>query len=79
MSRVIKVEDKVYLELDMIRDKGETFSQIIERLLQARLKMFETLNMIEGVLRYEKFKQETILKAIKKRQGAGVGSGESEQ
>ncbi|GAI55328.1 unnamed protein product, partial [marine sediment metagenome] len=41
MSKAIKVEDQVYLELDMIREKGETFSQIIERLLEARLKMFE--------------------------------------
>ncbi len=79
MSRAIKVEDQVYTELDLIRDKGETFSQIIERLLQARLKMFETLNMIEGTLRYEKFKQETFLKAIQKRQEAASKSGEVDQ
>lgn len=76
MSRVIKVEDHVYQELDMIRDKGETFSQIIERLLEARLKMFEVLNMIEGVLRYEKWKQEKLLKAIRKEQEAASSSRE---
>lgn len=76
MSRAIKVEDKVYTELDMIRDKGETFSQIIERLLQARLKMFEALNMIEGVLQYEKFKQEIFLKVIQRDQEAARTSRE---
>lgn len=76
MSRAIKVEDQVYQELDLIRDKGETFSQIIERLLEARLKMFEVLNMIEGVLRYEKFKQETFLKVIRKEQEAASKSRE---
>ena len=79
MSKAVKVEDHVYKELDLIRDKGETFSQVIERMLQARLKMFEILNMIEGVLRYEKWKQEQLLKVIKIQQGAGVGSKEVDQ
>ena len=43
MSRAIKVEDQVYSELDMIRSKGETFSQVVGRLLEARVKMFEIL------------------------------------
>ena len=73
MSRAIKVEDQVYQELDMIRGKGETFSQIIERLLQARLKMFELLSMIEGALQYEKWKQEKLLKAIREQQAVRSG------
>ncbi len=73
MSRAIKVKDQVYLELDMIRDKGETFSQIIERLLQARLKMLEALNMLEGVLRYEQWKQKKLLEGIKSKQAVRSG------
>jgi len=68
MSKTIKVEDQVYLELDMIREKGETFSQIIESLLEARLKIFEIISMVEVVLRYEKYKQEILLKAIREQQ-----------
>ena len=78
MSRAIKVEDKVYTELDTIRGKGETFSQIIERLLEARLKMFETLTMIEGVLRYQEWKQKQLLKAIRHEQEVKAGSREEE-
>lgn len=73
MSRAIKVEDQVYLELDMIREKGETFSQVVERLLQARLKMFETISMVEGVLRYQEWKQKKLLEAIQSKQTAGAG------
>ena len=71
MSRAIKVEDQVYTALDLIRSKGETFSQVVERLLQAQLKMFEAISMLEGVLQYEKFKQEQLLKAIRLQQEAG--------
>jgi len=74
LSRAIKVEDQVYDELDMIRDRGETFSQVVGRLLEARLKMFEVLSMIEGVLRYEKWKQEQLLKAIHEKQKVSVSS-----
>lgn len=78
MSRAIKVEDQVYTELDNIREKGETFSQIIERLLKARLKMFEMLSMVEGVLQYEKWKQEQLLKAVREQQAAAASSREVE-
>ncbi len=73
MSIAIKVEDQVYLELDLIREKGVTFSQVVERLLEARLKMFEALNMMEGVLRYEKWKQEQLLKAVQEQQAVRSG------
>ena len=73
MSRAIKVEDQVYTELDMIRSKGETFSQVVERLLQARLKMFEMLSMVEGVLRYQEWKQKQLLKTIQEQQAVRSG------
>ncbi len=68
MSRAIKVEDQVYTELDMIRSKGETFSQVVERLLKARLQMFEILNMVEGTLRYQEYKQQQMLKLVQEQQ-----------
>jgi len=68
VSRAIKVEDQGYQELDMIRDKGETFSQVVERLLKARLKMFEMLSMVEGVLRYQEWKQKQLLKVVREQQ-----------
>lgn len=73
MSKAIKVEDQVYLELDLIRDKGETFSQVVERLLQARVKMFEMLSMVEGVLRYQEWKQKQLLKAVQEQQAVRSG------
>ncbi len=76
MSRAIKVEDQVYQELDMIRSKGETFSQVIERLLEARLHMFEALNVIEGVLRYREWQQRQQLEAIRAHQAAGAVTAE---
>lgn len=33
MSKLIRVEQQVYDELEELRDKRETFSQVIERLL----------------------------------------------
>ena len=73
MSRAIKVEDQVYTELDMIRGKGETFSQVVERLLKARIKMFEMLSMVEAALQYEEWKQQQLLKAVQERQAVRSG------
>jgi len=36
MSKVIKVENKIYDELDQLRRRRETFSQVIENLLAIR-------------------------------------------
>lgn len=79
MSRAIKVGDQVYTELDLIREKGETFSQVVERLLKARLSMFEALNMIETDLRYEVWKQKQLLKTIQEQQAVRSGSKEVDQ
>jgi len=73
MSKAIKVKDRIYLELDMIREKGETFSQAIERLLVARLKIFELIYRVEELLKYEKWKQEEILKAVREQQAEFPG------
>ena len=76
MSRAIKVEDQVYLNLDTLRGKGETFSKVVSRLLEARLKFFETMNFIEGVLNYPEWKQEELLKTIKEQQATSRGQKE---
>ena len=73
MSRAIKVEDQVYQELDLIREKGETFSQVVERLLEARLEMFKMLSMVEGVLRYQEWKQKLLLEAVQEQQAVRSG------
>ncbi len=73
MSKAIKVEDQVYQELDQIRSKGETFSQVVGRLLEARVKMLEMLSMVEGVLRYQEWKQKQLLKAVQEQQAVRSG------
>jgi len=60
MSKAIKVEDQVYQELYMIRQRNQTFSQVIEDMLEARLKIFELLNVMEGQLKYQDWKQKQI-------------------
>ena len=60
MSKAIKVEDQVYRELDRLKAKGQTFSQVIEDILEARLKIFELLNVVEGQLKYQDWKQKQI-------------------
>ncbi len=79
MSKAIKVEDQVYQELDMLRGKGETFSKVVSRLLEARVKFFETMNFIEGVLRYQEWKQAQLLKVIQKEQAVRSASKEVDQ
>ena len=41
MSKVIKVEGKIYDELDRLRGRRQTFSQVIEELLIARERLVE--------------------------------------
>lgn len=60
MSKAIKVEDRVYEELDSIRGKGETFSQQIEALLLSRGKIFELIMVLEGGLKYREWQAERL-------------------
>lgn len=46
MSKTIKVNDQVYGELEQIRDKRETFSEVVQRLL----KVFATLKEVSDTL-----------------------------
>lgn len=63
MSRAIKVENHVYDQLDVMRQKSETFSQVIERLLELRTLNLHLLTQIEGVLRYREWQYEQLQKA----------------
>lgn len=55
MSKTIKLEDKVYDELEIFRDKRETFSEAVEGLLAARLKVLELFSILEGQLKYREW------------------------
>jgi len=39
MSKTIKLEDQVYDRLEQLREKRETFSQVVERLLETYFKL----------------------------------------
>ena len=41
MSKTIRIEDGVYIALEGIREKRETFSQVVERLIKVYATMKE--------------------------------------
>ena len=57
MSKIIKVEVHVYNELAPLRDRGETFSQVVEELLIARRRLLELMNTLEGCLKVNKWRE----------------------
>jgi len=60
MSKPVKVEDGVYNQLDQLRRKGETFSQVVESLLDARKKTLEAIYILEGALKYHEWREEKL-------------------
>lgn len=58
MSRPIKVEDHIYEELDRLKVGRQTFSDVIQELLKARIEMLKALNMLEGTLRFREWQRE---------------------
>jgi len=46
MSKTIRLEDRVYLALDAIREKRETFSEAVERIM----KVFTTIRDVSDTL-----------------------------
>ena len=46
MNKTIKVEDQVYDRLEEIREKRETFSECVERLL----KVYDTIKTVSDIL-----------------------------
>jgi len=49
MSKAIKLDLEVYERLDQLRGKGETFSQVVERLLTIKGKVSELVAVLSGI------------------------------
>ena len=62
MSKVIKVEDRIYQSLDQLRVGRQTFSDVIDGLLGGRLKILEAMSMLEGILRFREWQREKLEK-----------------
>lgn len=60
MSKVIKVEEAVYTQLDTLRVGRQTFSDVIDDLLTGRLKILEAIQMLEGILKYREWQREQL-------------------
>jgi len=65
MSRAIKVEDQVYEDLDQLRGKGETFSQVIEGFLQARTLILEQVPDLQLWLKYREWQEQALRNILK--------------
>lgn len=62
MSKMLKVNDQVYNQLDQLKVGHQTFSNVIGELLTARLKVFELINVLEGQLKYREWQQQELAK-----------------
>ena len=60
MSKAIKVEDQVYQELDKIRGKGETFSQVVETLLNGRQAALVFLDVLESTYNFREWQRQEL-------------------
>ena len=56
MSKSIKLQDDVYTCLDQARGKGETFSQVVDRLLDLRLMLLLADPILRGQKAYQEWK-----------------------
>ena len=63
MSKTIKVEEEVYNRLDEIRDWKETYSQVIEKLLAARERFCQLIDIIEADVKFRNWQREQLEKA----------------
>ena len=70
MSKVIRVEDKIYDDLDQMRGRRDTFTQVIESLLAIR----DQARLMAEHLRYTKV--DPALPADRSREGQGSAPGE---
>ena len=66
MSKVIKVDDEVYNDLDKLRVKGETFGEIIDMLLRGRITVLEMISVLEGSLKYHEYREQKLKELEKK-------------
>jgi len=64
MSKTIRLEDGVYITLDAIREKRETFSEAVERLTRVYLTMKEVSDTL-GPSHYLKERPKTYADQVK--------------
>ena len=57
MSKTVKLEDRIYNQLERVLDKRETFSGAVERLLAARDEFLEIARILEGKEAFEEWKR----------------------
>ncbi len=62
MSKVIRVEDQIYKDLDKLRVGRQTFTDVLTDLLKTRLRILEAMNMLEGQLRFREWQREQLEK-----------------
>lgn len=58
MSKTIRVSEAVYSELEQIREKRETFSDLVARLLKARPHVREDYSLVGGVARFQQWQRD---------------------
>lgn len=58
MSKPIRLEDHVYYKLDNFRDKNETRSQAVERLLGAWDEVRKLADILEGAAKFRESQEE---------------------
>lgn len=57
MSKMIKLDDQVYNRLENFRNKGETFSEAVERLLEFPRRIRDAINIVKGQQAYQEWLQ----------------------
>lgn len=56
MRKTIKIDEQVYNKLDDFRDRHETFSEAVERLLAAQDMVRQLASILEGQLKFQEYK-----------------------
>lgn len=60
MSKAIKISDNTYIALENFRDKRETFSDAIGKLLEAREQVCNLISVLEGQIRFREWQLERL-------------------
>ena len=62
MSKTVKLEDSVYNRLEDFRDKRETKSQAVDRLLTMQEGIVGLQNVLEGQINFQEWKERELRK-----------------
>jgi len=69
MSKVIKVDETIYNELEKLKIGRQTFSDVIKGLLNSRLKILEMMNVLEGQIGFRDWQRHELEQLQKKEEG----------